>query len=50
MTNHSILMARAQATSVGDRVTVALCTLALAGDLAARRELQAREHGTAVRS
>lgn len=50
MTNHSILMARAQACVAGDRVTVALCTLALAGDLGARRELQTREHGTAVRS
>jgi hypothetical protein len=27
--------------------TVALCTLALWGDLNARRELQRREHGTA---
>lgn len=50
MTNHGILLARAQAAYAGDRVTVALCTLALSGDLGARRELQAREHGTAVRS
>lgn len=50
MTNHSILMARAQAAYVGDRVTVSLCNRALYGDLAAREELQRREHGTAVRS
>lgn len=63
MTNHGILMARAQAAYVSDRVTVALCERALLpSDVCsrhielrwrrdgARRELQAREHGTAVRS